>query len=279
MEKLDIFGNAITVQFSDIMDVAKFIDENRHKQNWRVCRKESSDWDNNCDFDKAYNQMVYGYKYSQKLMDNLSDFRDADELGLGGLSMDVEGSAYDMGAVVQGVPECCIADTAVEEKKHLRLVASVGFNSGMESEYIVNRGVAIADLAGSLMLKGYIVDLDFLMQYNPNAGYLPSVVFFVRVPQSAICASTIAFLTSSQFLRKICIGVSDFILEHDVNGSATGFKSDKVLEWCKDKSLYFEDGYDIDDNSQIREMYATPEKSRETVKGIYEEWVKKKGWN
>ena len=280
MQKVDLFGkDIVTVQFSDIMDVAKFIDENRNKQNWRVVRKGCSDWDNNCNFDKAYNQMVYGYKYEQKLMDELADFRDENVLDMGWLSMDIEGSAYDMGAVVQGVPECCIAETAVEEKKHLRLVASVGFSAGMESKYIVNRGVAIADLAGSLMLKGYVVDLDFLMEDNPNHSHLPKVVFFVRVPQSGLCASTIAFLTSSQFLRKICIGVSDFILGVDVNGSATGFKTEEVMKWCKENALYFEDGYDIDDNAQMREMYKTPAKSRETVKRLYDEWLKSKGGN
>ena len=278
MEYLNIFGNDIkTVQFADIMDMAKFIDENRGKQKWRVLEKDANSWNNNCDFDKAYNQMVYGYKYNQNLMDNLADFTDEDMLDIGGLSMDVEGSAYDMGAVVQGVPECCIADTAVEEKKHLRLVASVGFNSGVDSEYIINRGVAIADLAASLMLKGYVVDLDFLMQYNPTwSGSCGSAIFFIRIPPGGFCASTIAFLTSAQFLRKICIGVCDFILQKDIDGHATGIKSKKVLDWCKKNSLYSEDGYDIDNNSTVREMYRTPQKARETVKDIYDNWLKNK---
>ena len=275
MQYLDLFPETTTVQFDSVTDMANFITESRRKKNWRILRHDANDWNNNCDFDKAYDQMVFGYKdFSQEMVDDLNDFTDSEVLDRGGLSMDVEGSAYDMGAVLSGIPECCISDTSIEEKKHLRLVVSVGFSAGVDSKYILNRGVAIANLAGTLMMKGYVVDLDFLMQYN-SYGHGKSV-FFVRVPASNLCASTISFFASPQFLRKICIGVSDFILDRDINGNATGFKSSEVLSWCRKNSLYFDDGYDIDDNDQIEEMYRTPDIARKSVLEQYNNWLKSK---
>ena len=150
MQFLDIFPGTKTVQFDSVTDMAKYITERRTQGNWTILTEdESSDWNNNCTFDMAYDQMVYGYHdFTQQVVDDLGDFTDSEVLDRGGLSMDVEGSDYDMGAVLSGIPECCISDTIIEEKKHLRLVVSVGFSCNIDSKYILNRGVAIANLAG-----------------------------------------------------------------------------------------------------------------------------------
>lgn len=275
MKWIDTFGEDYkVVQFDSITDMAKFITENRDKRDWQILKSASGVFCNNCTFDEAYNQMVYGYNCNQQVMDSVTDFFDMDFYGGSNLIMDVEGSAYDIGSVVQDIPECCISDTTVEGKKYLRLVASVGFNSSVKSEHIINRGLAIAGLASSLLLKGYVVDLDFMMEYNPNLG--KKAIFFLRVPTGLASSSMIAFFNSPQFLRKICIGVADFILEEDINGNATGIKDKKILDWFRKNSLYFEDGYDINDNTLVEMMYKTPEKSKETIKKLFYNWLENK---
>lgn len=272
MHELNLFENCKTIQFDSLSDIGNYIEKRKNARNWSSVRKSASSFNNYTDFDEAVKQMLFGYKFDERLIEGLNDFRDSETLDTGGLSMDVEGSVYDMGAVVQGVPECCISDTRIEGKKHLRLVCSVGFNCGSDSEHILNRSIAIANLIGTLLIKGYVVDLDFLMMYDAySAG---KALFFVKIPNGSFCASTIAFLNSPQFLRTICVAVSDFILDKDIDGEANCRKSEEILQWCRNNSLYFPDWYDGYDD--MEELYGTVEKAEKTINSIYEKWVKSK---
>lgn len=274
---LDIFGKDYkTVQFDGISDIASFILKCKDKKKWRILEGEGWDFNNNCTFEEAFKQMVYGYKCDAKAVENISEFFDMDYYGGSSPVMDVEGSSYDIGSVIQDIPECCIADSSLESKKHIRFVVSVGFNSSIESKYILNRGLAITGLALNLMFRGYAIDLDFLMEYNTYTK--KTSVFFLRMPVGTFDYSLIAFLNSPQFLRRICIGVSDFILDEDINGNATGVKSYQVLKWCKENSLYFEDGYDVNNNKLIKEMYETPQKAIESIRKQYKKWVESKNF-
>lgn len=276
MKYLDNFGSdVVAVQFDSFTDMAGFITEKRKEYGYfSILRSNRSSWNNYCDFDDTYKQMLYGYTdFNQEMIEGLREFTDAGLMARGGLCMDTEGYSYDMGAVVQGIPECCISDNDIEEKKHIRVVASVGFNSSTDSRYIINRGVAIANLVGTLMLKGYVVDLDFVMAYNPTNESFKKCIFFLRIPTGTFCASTIAFVTSTQFLRLMCIGVCDFILGKNIDGHATGYKTQEVLDWCKNNSLYFEDGYEIGLNSLVRTMYETPEKAQKSINNAFNYWL------
>ena len=270
MHELNLFPEWKTVQFDSFSDLGSFIGERKGKRRWSIIQQDSSDWNNNVSFDKAIKQMLYGYDFDQRLVEGLKDFTDEDVIDRGGLNMDVEGSVYDMGAVIQGVPECCISDTRVEEKKHVRLVCSCGFSWSVDSDHILNRSIAVANLIGTLMTKGYVVDLDFIDVYNAHSR--GKSVFFVRIPTGSFCASTIAFLNSPQFLRRITIAVNDFILDYDICGDADGFKSEDILNWCKKNTLYFEDGYDMG-NDNVKKLYGTLEKAEETINKLYNEWL------
>jgi len=70
------------------------------------------------------------------------------------LSMDVTGLGFDMGLVMQGVPECWITQAPSKEPKVVRIGVNTSCSAGIDHKIIINRGIGITALIQVLEASG-----------------------------------------------------------------------------------------------------------------------------
>ena len=103
----------ITKTFDNLYEYREFAEKCAKEENYsivsRVKREAGrNDFYGNLKFEDTIEAMKYGIKdYTSYFLENIADTT-SEEYGGQGIFMDIEGFAYDMGAVVSGEPECCI---------------------------------------------------------------------------------------------------------------------------------------------------------------------------
>ena len=76
---------------------------------------------------------------------------------------DVTGQMFDVGAYLEGVPECWIAPDPERARKIYKIVVNIGMLSDVDPEYIINRGGAIVALIDALQSDpANIVSLELI---------------------------------------------------------------------------------------------------------------------
>lgn len=280
IEHKDLFENCKTIEFMNMNDIYRYLKGSDRLNDFTVSKESASSFNNYTSFNDAVGQLLTGYDdYTKKIIDGIKCASD-EEVETFGVNFDVCGSLYDMGAVVEGVPECCISDFAPASKKCIRIVLSNAYSSGIEAKYILNRGIAITNLIFSLLSQGYVLDLKYCFYYQPNCCSTSSM-FFMNIPTDNLCIATIAYLMTPQFFRMIGVAVSDVNLNKNVNGYAKSFKPRDVLKQLRNESVYFSDGYDDKyfSNAEMKVRYDTVEKANETVLNFFNEYKIKKEKN
>lgn len=278
IEYENMFKDCKTIEFLNMNDIYQFLKSSEKLPSFDIYKERASDFNGGFDLKGAMTQLITGYdKYTQKIIDGLKNISE-EETECFGLNMDVCGSSYEMGSVVEGVPECCISDYAPSSKKCLKIVLSNVFSSSIDAKYILNRGIAITNLICSLIAQGYVLDLKYCFYYKPNS-YKTSSMFFMNIPTDNLCLATVAFLMTPQFMRLIGIAVSDVNLGKDICGYAKSIKDNEIINYLKDNSVYFLDGYDenIYDNCTMKLKYGDVEKATKTVSEYFNNYkIKKK---
>ena len=88
------------------------------------------------------------------------------------LQYDCCGAAFDVGAIVQGVPEAWVRPEPQQVKKEIRLLTNLSASSGVGTHALQTRGIAVAALALALQAKGHPVTIDVGWECgNGNAGW------------------------------------------------------------------------------------------------------------
>lgn len=171
---------------------------------------ENVGWNGEYSLNQTVEAMKFGFqKNTDYFLDNIKEIRSQETTGKG-TYLDYEGFAYDMGNVVEGVPECCLNADLPATKPCIKIVVDIGFPSLYSAKQLNNRGIAIANLINTLIINGFIIDLCF-MRYNHQHDM--DIMFTVRVNTEVLPISVVAFLSSSDFFRKIGFITTDFIRE------------------------------------------------------------------
>ena len=278
--------NVKVARFNGMADLYDFINENESKKDWAtISRCETrSDWSGNKTYKEAKEQIIYGDEdCTQYFINGLKTINeDCDKNS--GIGFDVEGSCYDMGAVIEGVPECCIKQDVLTKRKFIKIVVTTNFSWRVDADYIKNRGIAIFNLINTLIMQGYIVELSFIgcftHYYSDNKGADcgdtdRNALMIIDIPDCQNCISTIAYLCSVQFFRVIEILVADMITgDSGCDGSNTGHKGYELKKKLESgEYLYFPDGYDNSDFSGSR--YNTIENATKEVVKVFNEYCEK----
>jgi len=266
--------------FGSIIELQDYIEKKEKKTSWRVIEdnKYPRDWTGGFSYNQAKQQIITGdQKYTQKFIDGLSVVT-SEETSNTQFGFDVEGDSYDIGSVVEGVPECCIRQTFPEDKKYVRVIAALGFRDGTKEQAIINRGVAITHLVSTLMMQGYIVDFSVCM-YCTRREEGQHGGFILDLPRNMISVSSIAYVCSIQFFRIISLLVCDMINDRDWHGHCQGFKPHEFLEWARENAFYIEDDYDYDFEKDVSDYCRTPELAMSYVKEKYNNFCEKKKKN
>lgn len=171
---------------------------------------ENVGWNGEHSLNQTVEAMKFGFqKNTDYFLDNIKEIRSQETTGKG-TYLDYEGFAYDMGNVVEGVPECCLNADLPATKPCIKIVVDIGFPSLYSAKQLNNRGIAIANLINTLIINGFIIDLCF-MRYNHQHDM--DIMFTVQVNTEVLPISVVAFLSSSDFFRKIGFITTDFIRE------------------------------------------------------------------
>ena len=222
---------------------------------------------------KNFSEAMFNFKhgnprYTQKFIDGLAEIHytgDDDRTTY----MDIEGFAYDMGAVVAGEPECCLNMIMPEANKALTVYVDIDFNCGVDEEKIANRGIAIANLLETLLTKNYDVTLKFIG--SSNYGKDKEHVKIFNVSCKTICASEIAFYTTPEFFRMITLTM-DGMCTNDpkLSGQCQGNLRLAVKEkMIKENAFLIPGGYTTNSASNLD----TPQKAYEWIIDMFNQYV------
>ena len=122
-----------------------------------------------------------------------------------GFQLSNEGIAYDMGSVIEGNPECCIAPKGLNQKKYVKIKIHNFISARFNKEYIDNRAIAIANFVNNLVVKNYIVDLELFAEetFEEDWKEVCSTTFSMKIPTNIINIPRIAYILSTEFYRGI----------------------------------------------------------------------------
>ena len=123
-----------------------------------VSNESSREWDLNTPFKEAARLAEVGWRehiedveaYLHKVKDVLRESW--------GTALDVCGEAVDVGAFLEGIPECMLS-FAAPETKAVRIVAAISARSSADAPRLLNRGIAIAAAVYALQCTGTPVSL------------------------------------------------------------------------------------------------------------------------
>ena len=258
----------LDITFFNNTDVVKYLENNGEKvKASEFYTRKASDFTNYKTYAQAFEGLKYGDKnYNNVFLDSLKDSEEGGDAPA--YVYDVTGLFYDMGAVVEGLPENSfnLTDTP-EGNKNLKIYIDIAFSAGVDNKNLLNRGVAIFNLLNTLTIKGYILDVNFICntfnrvndkQYN----------FTFKLPENEINIATIAHYTSPEFFRVI-----NFVLL-DINGSDPSFSRGKNTSDYAD-GLFISAGYTPTGDVDHKAINAvkTPEGAKKYIIDIFNNYI------
>lgn len=181
--------------------------------------------------------MNYGFSDSTRKFLNLVGELKVDKDVNNGVFMDTEGFAYDMGAVVNGEPECCVNFGTPKPTPCINIIVDISWSGGISANRIFNRGVAITNLVHTLILNGCIVDLH-AFRYNMQEDM--DIMFTTKIDTRTLSMANIAFMCSPEYFRKMGWITTDFIRERPSEwGRGRSEASDFLLRKIKKEKIFF----------------------------------------
>lgn len=142
-----------------------------------------------------------------------------------------------MGSVVEGIPECCLNAELPAIKPCIKIMVDIAFDAWCGPDKLNNRGIAIANLINTLIINGFIIDLYF-MRYNHQNDM--DIMFTVKVNTEVLPISTIAFMSSADFFRKIGFMTTDLVRNKKSEaGRGYSIMQPFILNKIKKEDIFF----------------------------------------
>lgn len=192
------------IEFEDLQEEKKYIEEPIKNNKWEIIDEirdnSRRDFFGGSTLEETLQALDYGLKsYTDYFLENINEYTKTTNED-NGLYMDIEGFAYDMGSVVEGVPECCITAGMPTPVPIIKIMVDITFAGCVEAKIIMNRGVAITNLINTLLAKKNIVELSFV-DFNTQCDM--NTLIKTNVDTTTLPISTIAMLCSPQFFRQV----------------------------------------------------------------------------
>ena len=200
--------------------------------------------------------MNYGFQkstdYFMDIIEETKSYTDNNN----GIQMDYEGFAYDMGAVVNGEPECCLNTRLPMPTPCIKIMVDLSFSWVYSQELIYNRGIAITNLVETLLVNGYIVDL-YAVLFNTQSDM--SIMYTNKIDTQNLSIANIAFMSSPEYFRKIGFVTIDRIRNKP---SERGRGYSEILDFMvnkikKDKIFFIGGGYSGADSDMLLSVHSS----------------------
>lgn len=245
--------------------------------------KEGGSWFGGVNYSQAMNNLIFGNKdTTQKFLDGLNDSRKEVDT-YNNIFLDTEGFAYDMGAVVEGDPNCCLNSIGEAPKKTINIGFPFSYHCGNKSDVIAWRGMAVTNLIYTLMNKGYIVNVKILGCYKPqidikfdgDSEHYYRSFFDMDLPVENLCIGTIAFYCSVEFFRIIMILAQSMFCEQPTyNGYGKGTRDIDDFYSIYGKDMFIiPDGYMSDEMEKL----TSQQHADSVVTRLFNEYCEKEG--
>lgn len=232
MKQVLIRENYGATFFDNNIDFYEFIRKREKEHSWHHIREHGNgdSWAGGVTYEDTMNELLYGNKeITHKFLEGLKNVGHERETNTG-IFMNTEGFAYDMGAVVSGEPECCVDMKAPESKKSLTILMDYTAPAYVDSDNLVRRGLAVANLIYTLIEKGYIIDLNVCaccnLEYQGrmlDGTKVRKHLMSINVPTDTLSLGTIGFYTSVEFFRVLYILSEEMLLDAEsACGRSTG---------------------------------------------------------
>lgn len=181
--------------------------------------------------------MSYGFQEATDyFLDVIADIKSSKDAS-NGIYMDYQGYAYDMGSVVNGVPECCINSGTPTPTPCIKIMVDITFSWSYSQKEIYNRGVAITNLINTLLINGFIVDLCVV---ELNHQFDMDVLYTVKIDTNTLSIANIAFMCSPEYFRKIGFITVDCIRNKESNtGRGMSLIYDFMLKKIQKEKIFF----------------------------------------
>ena len=235
-----------TIDFESMYDVAKYLENTKDLDEYSLTHtsvlSEQRSFFGVSKFDGLLDRLKYGDTETTKYY--LENLKKANEDGeeINNIHMDIEGFAYDMGAVVSGEPECCVNSGHPTVKPHLNIYIDTGYCGAVAPEIIANRGIAIYQLVSSLLSKGYLLDIWIIHYIDCSSGgrYCQRI----KLSTEYLTVSQLAFAGKCEFFRVITWLLTAIQKkDKDYQGSGKSEPAREVVEKLKKDGLFIPSGY------------------------------------
>ena len=214
-----------------------------------------------------HDRLKYGdSKVTSIYLDKLKSITDESEI-YNEIKMDVEGYAYDMGAVVSGEPECCLNSGYPSVKPHLNIYIDTGYNGSVSPSTIANRGIAVYQLISNLLSQGYLLDIWIIHYIETSSGEY--CCQRVKLSTEYLTVSQLAFGGTCEFFRVITWLLTAIqVKRHSYTGSGQSMPKSCVIDELQKTGLYIPSGY-----TDSRFNCCDLKQAQEYVIDIYNEYV------
>lgn len=231
--------------------------------------------------DETLKGMDYGFQTNTDyFLENLQQL-DSDETGENIVKMDIEGFAYDMGAVISGEPECCVNMNTRGVGKTITINMDMNFSWQFTAEEINNRSIAVVKLINTLMSNGYIVNF-YVSSFNKQNDL--AVYYKTKIDTETINISTIAFISSVEYFRQIGWITVDVIRDRkSIPTRGNGFyeSEEQKKRFTEGEGFFIPGFYYLDkycpeyDLRKLKEELSTVDKATKHIEKLYNEFCSK----
>lgn len=242
----NIEGYAVQ-EFDNLLHMWDFIKQNLDlNKNCSIKRQWRNSWANPSlkKPEEVVDMLVYGNDNATQEFMELVNIPEITTDSSSGVRMSIEGCGYDMGAVISGEPECCVAMDSPNVKECVDIYIDIGYCGYVIASAITHRGVAIYKLINTLLTQGNIVTIH-MCRYADYGGYNQQIATVLTLPTSDLSISQIAFVSSVEYFRMLCWQLEEMMLgSYSCGGDCQSGTPEKVIAKIKqDKGLFIPGGY------------------------------------
>lgn len=258
--------------FTSMSEIASYLEKQPNLNDYALTSRsrlsEDAEFFGVDSFEEIPKRLKYGdEKITMMYLSKLKALKEEGEENTG-VKMDIEGFAYDMGAVVSGEPECCLSSGYPQTKPHLNIYIDTGYCGAVAPDIIANRGVAILQLVSNLIAQGYLLDI-WIVHYieTSNGGFYCQRV---KLSTEFLTISQLAFAGKCEFFRVVTWLLTAIQMQRtSYTGSGKSEPASDVIKALKKDGLYIPSGY-----TDGRFNYCSVKEAIEYVTEIYNDYIK-----
>lgn len=258
-------------EFNSVVDFVKYVSGKVTSEHYAV----------RCDVDSTFRPFDWGEtvraglngnpEYTNVLFDAITAFNNGGDTFAAVDVRDVEGQFFDVGDVVNGVPECWFNRANIEPRENIDIVAGLGAPCDTSIEQIVNRGAAIVGMVERLTECGFNVNIELKNRVEYGANYIGELT--INIPTNPIDIDGLAFILANPCaLRRMIFAWRELeTANKSMTWCAYGASMSLLRGWdvVSDNNIVLFDSFSRDMRGSSMEHYSDIDGARAVVANVF----------